>query len=65
MKRITIEYDEATSNMGVRAEGFTDAEVLVILKEAHGKASQKVIEELKKKKVAIVSPFAMNGIPKA
>jgi len=60
MKRILIDYDETTCNMGVRAEGFTDAEVIVVLREAQKKAEEAVIENLKKKKVSLVSSLGIN-----
>ena len=65
MKRIIIEYDEHLCTLNMRSEGFTDAEVIVILKEAQAKAELAVIAELKRKKISLASPFSTVNIPKA
>jgi hypothetical protein len=65
MKRIIIEYDEQSCNLNVRGEGFTDAEMIVVMKESQGKLEQSVIDNLKKKKISLASPFSTVNIPKA
>jgi hypothetical protein len=59
MKSITITYDETNSSLNLNTAGFTDAETLVILREAEGKVRDKVIEDLKKKNTGILLPHLM------
>lgn len=64
MKKIFIEYDEHPCTLNMRSEGFTDAEVIVVMEEATKKAKEQVIAELKKKKISLASPFSTVNIPK-
>lgn len=65
MKRIILEYDEQTSNLNVRAEGFTEAEVIAVMDEARENVRRVVVENLKKKKIALAGPFSAIQMPKA
>jgi len=56
MKSITITYDETNSNLNLASQGFTDAEVLVILEEAHDKVHATVVDALKKKNTGLLTP---------
>jgi len=65
MKRIILEYDEMSMNLNVKAEGFTEAEVPALLEEARENVRRLIIENLKKKKIALAGPFSTIPIPKA
>ena len=65
MKRIILEYDEMSMNLNVKAEGFTEAEVIAVMDEAREKVRGVIIENLKKKKITLAGPFSAMTIPKA
>jgi len=65
MKRIILEYDEMSTNLNVKAEGFTEAEVLAVMDEARENVRKVIIENLKKKKITLAGPFSTIPIPKA
>lgn len=61
MKTITITYDDSkpVPTLNVSAQGFTNAEILVILDESKQKVKDAVIDELKKKSTGIITPHLM------